>query len=326
MSRTTSAPMPKSKKARPAATAKAKKEKPAKVLAAAPSLFKVSVTAADFDAARSVAALWGEVADPPPLAVSMFEQAPRGHVVEALYDHRPSAADVAKSLKALAITGLGKPAITKVQPQNWVAISQQALPPVIAGRFIIHGSHDRAAAGGALNAIEIDAGEAFGTAHHATTLGCLMAIDRLARRRAFRRVLDLGCGSGVLAIAAARALPKARITASDIDPEATRVARDNARINGVVRRLKIVTAKGLEHAELRGAGPFDLLIANILAAPLIKLAPKLAPIVARGGCLVLSGLLAHQAPEVVAAYRAAGFFVARHDVIAGWATLTLVRR
>ena len=248
------------------------------------------------------------------MAVSVFEKANEGFLVEALYDVRPDAADVAKSLKALGLAGLGKPVVADVKPKNWVAISQQALPPVEAGRFVVHGSHDRAAVGGGINAIEIDAGEAFGTAHHQTTLGCLLAIDRLTHRQTFTRV-GSGCGSGVLAIAAAYALPHARVVASDIDPEATRVAAGNARLNGVGGRVQIVTAKGLDSGQLRRGGPYDLLIANILAGPLIELAPKLRRIVARGGRTVLSGLLATQAAEVAAAFRAAGFHLERHDVL-----------
>ena len=187
----------------------------------------------------------------------------------------------------------------------------------------IHGSHDRDKVGHGPGAIEIDAGEAFGTAHHATTLGCLLAIDRLARRHIFNHVLDLGCGSGVLAIAAARVLPRAEIIASDIDAIATDVAAGNARINRVGRRIRFVTATGLDHPDLRAAAMFDLIIANILARPLIELAPKLRAAIAPHGRLVLSGLLVAQAAEVFANYRQAGFIMEKREDIVGWTILTL---
>ena len=149
---------------------------------------------------------------PEPLAVTEFEiPASQGWRVEAYYEDPPDIVALAVEL------GLGDDASISsglVPDENWVTLSQAALPPVIAGRFVVHGSHDRARVGRRAMAIEIDAGEAFGTAHHATTLGCLLALDGLAHRRAPRRVLDLGCGSGVLAIAAARVLPRARILAS----------------------------------------------------------------------------------------------------------------
>ena len=287
---------------------------------------KVIIACADFDSARSVTALLGELGVPEPLAVTMFEDGPRAHKVEAYYDTAPDLAELTATLAALGPSGIGQPHIEPVPDQNWVMISQKALPPVAAGRFIVHGSHDRATAGQHQGAIEIDAGEAFGTAHHATTLGCLLAIDRLARRHNFARVLDLGCGSGVLAIAAARVLPRAQIIASDIDAVATGVAKDNARRNRVARRIRFVTAMGFAHPALRAPQAFDLIIANILARPLIELAPKLSAAIAPGGRVVLSGLLVTQAPQVTASYRHAGFVLKQRDDIAGWSILTLAAK
>ena len=209
---------------------------------------------------------------------------------------------------------------------NWVAISQKALPPVTAGRFTVHGSHDRGRIARGPNAILIDAGEAFGTAHHATTLGCLMAIDRLTRNEVFRTVLDLGTGSGVLSIAVARALPHADIIATDLDAQSVKVAHENVRINGADQRIATTQADGVRHTWLRQSKPFDLVIANILAGPLISLAPDLARTVRRAGTLVLSGLLIPQAPQVIAAYRAVGFHLVSHDRVTGWSTLVLQRR
>ena len=216
--------------------------------------------------------------------------------------------------------------VEDVPDLNWVAISQAALPPVAAGRFVVHGSHDRGRVARGPTTILIDAGEAFGTAHHATTLGCLLAIDRLTRSEAFDTVLDLGCGSGVLAIAIAKALPGADIIATDMDVQSVKVAAENMRVNGVANRIATAVATGVAHPWLRQSPPFGLVVANILAGPLIRLAPALARTVARSGTLLLSGILIPQAPQVIAAYRASGFQLERHDRIVGWSTLTLRRR
>lgn len=275
--------------------------------------------------ARSYAGALTDLLMPAPDALTLFEQGTTWRI-EAYYDPLPD--PVALSTELGAVCGLPAPAIRieDVPQENWVLLSQAALPPVIAGRFTVHGSHDRHRVPRGPNSILIDAGEAFGTAHHATTQGCLAAIDRLTRRHAFANVLDLGCGSGVLAIAAARALPHARIIASDLDAQSVVVARGNMRDNGVEARIQCVTAAGLNHPALRSRVPFDLIIANILAAPLIKLAPKLAAACRPGGHVVLSGLLVPQAAEVSAAYVVSGFEVERHDRITGWSTLTLVKR
>jgi ribosomal protein L11 methyltransferase len=214
-----------------------------------------------------------------------------------------------------------------VADENWVAISQAALPPVRAGRFLVHGSHDRELVRGRSRfTIEIDAGEAFGTAHHASTRSCLTALDRLIRERRFKRVLDLGCGSGVLAIAAARALPAGRIEASDIDRRAVEVARANARINGVGRRVSPSVRAGLRKDIFRGGKRLDLVLANIVAEPLIALAKPLAAAVTPDGYVVLGGFLEAEARKVEAAYVAAGFTRRMHLKSEDWATLVLRRR
>ncbi len=217
------------------------------------------------------------------------------------------------------------PDIEAVPDENWVTVSQRALPPVAAGRFLVHGSHDLQHVGRRHWALQIDAGEAFGTAHHATTEGCLEMLDRLGRLTLSRRVLDLGCGSGVLAIAASRLWPSARIVASDIDPVAVTVATANARLNRAANRIHMATAPGLDHTALRHNGPYDLIVANILAGPLSRLAPSLARHIAPAGNIVLSGILAPQAREVLAKYRAVGFRCKSRRTIAGWTTLLLTR-
>lgn len=284
---------------------------------------KIIISCPDYDAARSVAGFLEEALVPPPHAVTVFEDGAPAQRVEAYFDALPDMDGLAEALHDIGKPGIGAPVVEPVPDENWVTVSQAALPPISAGRFTIHGSHDRDKVGYGPGTIEIDAGEAFGTAHHATTLGCLLAIDRLTRQRTFARVLDLGCGSGVLAIAAARVLPRAEVIASDIDAIATGVAAENARINRVGRRIRFVTATGLEHPDLRGGIPFDLIIANILARPLIELAPILRGALAPGGRLVLSGLLVTQAAEVFANYRSAGFVLDKRQDLVGWTILTL---
>lgn len=313
---------------------------PADAIALSPTpqtLSKVVIRAADLGTARRLAEILGEAEFPSALAVSLFEiPATSAWLVEAYY--QPDAAPNALPDALAGLLGATQAIeIEAVPDANWVALSQAALPPVTAGRFTVHGSHDRGRVAVGPNAIEIDAGEAFGTAHHATTFGCLVALDRLARHHATRagrrprrgpgrldRVLDLGCGSGVLAIAAGRVLPRARILASDIDSEAVRVARANVAANRAGGRVRTLAAGGLRHPAL--AGPFDLVLANILAGPLIALAGDIRRALAPRGTAVLSGILGEQAAEVVATYRAAGFIVRERRIVNGWATLILERR
>lgn len=290
------------------------------------TMFKLIAIVADRDTGRTLAGAMQDLLDPPPDALSLFEAAPAGWRVEAYYRERPDPKAIQRELGAL----LGRP-LPRLEPEdipdlNWVALSQAALPPVRAGRYTVHGSHDKRRVPRGPHAIVIDAGEAFGTAHHATTRGCLAAIDRLTRQHTFRRVLDLGTGSGVLAIAASRALPRARVLATDIDRQSVGVARSNTRINSAARCVRVAQADGVDAPAVRSAAPFDLVIANILAGPLILLAGPIARISAAGGALVLSGLLTSQAAEVAARYVAAGFLLVAHDRLAGWSTLTLRRR
>jgi ribosomal protein L11 methyltransferase len=286
---------------------------------------KLSAETADFGVARALAGALENLLDPPPDAVTRFEDAGKWRV-EAYFSGSPALEPLGAQLGSLMGKALPPLRLESVPDLNWVAISQAALPPVEAGRFTIHGTHDRARVPRGPNTILIDAGEAFGTAHHATTLGCLLAIERLTRRRTFTRILDLGCGSGVLAIAVARALPRAQVLASDYDPVAVAVAAANAKANGVEGRIAFACARGLAHPWLRHAAPFDLVIANILAGPLRALAADVGKAVRRGGIVILSGLLEPEAPAVLAAYGAHKFALVEHRRIAGWATLTLCKR
>lgn len=286
---------------------------------------KLVLSVADHRLAGRIAAALEELIEPPADAVTTFEDAatsPPGWRVEAYYTSEPDTLEIAASLHELL--GIATPglALVEVPAENWVTVSQAALPPVTAGRFTVHGSHDRARVPRGPHSLLIDAGEAFGTAHHATTMGCLIAIDRLAHVQHYRRVLDLGCGSGVLAIAAQRCRPRARVIASDIDPIAVSVARANARINGATG-IDTRVSDGIPRAACSGNGRYDLVIANILARPLIALAPAITASLETGGKLVLSGLLTSQARDVLGAYLPRGFARLRHLQIAGWSTLVL---
>jgi ribosomal protein L11 methyltransferase len=201
-------------------------------------------------------------------------------------------------------------------------MSQAALPAIRVGRIVVFGSHARAARRVNDIAIEIEAAEAFGSGHHGTTAGCLAAMLELSRARRFRNVLDLGAGSGVLAIAAAK-LWHARVLATDIDPRAAIIAAGNARINNVAGHVTSIAATGFRHRAFKERAPFDLIVANILARPLGDLAPALARHLASDGVAILSGLLPHQQREIVAAYRNQDLHLTRATTRDGWLTLML---
>jgi ribosomal protein L11 methyltransferase len=211
-----------------------------------------------------------------------------------------------------------------VEAKDWVKATLEELVPVRAGRFIVHGHHDRSKVPPNKLGIEIEAALAFGTGHHGTTRGCLLLLDSVLKARRPARVLDLGTGTGVLAIAAAKAL-QVKVLASDIDPLAARVARDNARLNGTGDLVETIRANGFSAAEFARQGPFDLVLANILANPLRQMATPMATHLAPSALVILSGLLPHQAQGVIAAYRARGLVLERHLRIEGWSSV-LMRR
>ncbi len=219
----------------------------------------------------------------------------------------------------------GAARLERVDEQDWVAASLASLVPVRAGRFLVHGRHDRAAVRPNDVAIEIEAALAFGTGHHGTTRGCLVALDRILRRRRPRRVLDLGTGTGVLAMAAAKVL-KRPVWSGDLDPAAVEAAFGNAARNGVAGFTRPVLAAGLSHPRLRAMAPYDLIFANILAEPLRKLAPAIAAHAAAGADLVLSGLLARDVAGVRSAYGAHGFAYRHRLDLEGWVTLMMRTR
>jgi ribosomal protein L11 methyltransferase len=206
---------------------------------------------------------------------------------------------------------------------DWLAMALSGLPPVRAGRFFVFGAHDRGRIPANAVGLRIEAGAAFGTGHHGTTLGCLIAFDALLKAKRFGRVLDVGTGTGVLAIAAART-GSGRVVGTDIDAVSVRIARENAGLNHA--RAVFVRADGLKHRGVAGAAPYDLVFANILARPLVRLAPAIRGALKPGGLAILSGLLRGQQRFVAAAYLARGFRLRRRILRDAWATLVLERR
>jgi ribosomal protein L11 methyltransferase len=209
-----------------------------------------------------------------------------------------------------------------VEAKDWVKASLDDLVPVPAGRFVVHGAHDRARVPPNKLGIEIEAALAFGTGHHGTTRGCLLLLDHILKSRSVTRVLDLGTGTGVLAIAAAKAR-RHKVLASDIDAPSVRVAQENAALNGVGPLVHVIRATGFAAQAFAQTGPFDLVLANILANPLKQLAGPMWRHLAPGAQVILSGLLTPQAAGVIAAYRARGLVPVRHLKIEGWSSLLL---
>ena len=285
---------------------------------------KATLSAAMPEAKRIAAFLERDFGDDD-VPVALVE-APDGHITVEAYFPDGDAETIARAIcDKLGTDAFTAPLDVVALPEtDWVALSLHGLNPVTAGRFVVHGAHDRAAARRGRIAIEIDAGQAFGTGHHGTTAGCLAAIDHLCRARRFERPLDLGTGSGVLAIALAKILGT-RVLATDIDPVACRVAAENAAINRVGRLVDVIVADGVRHKAVRGAAPFDFVVANILAEPLRRLAPRLAPLIAPCGVLVLSGLLPQQRDRVAAAYRAQGLRLVNSCIVDGWSVVTMAR-
>jgi ribosomal protein L11 methyltransferase len=283
----------------------------------APPLWKASV-ALTKEVAPDIVALLELASHPSPQAVLIAEDpfSPAASV-EALYASPPDAAFLSH------LTGY-EVVVAALPDQDWIRKSQEGLPPVRAGRFFVYGAHDAGTVPGGAIAIRIEAGLAFGTGHHETTALCLRALSELALARRFGHVLDVGCGSGVLAIAAAR-LWRRVVIATDIDPVAVEVARGNAQQNGVGPLLRLAVADGLMNPSVRAAAPFDLILANILAAPLTRLAPEICAGLAPGGVTVLSGLLRSQENLVLSFYRSQGLVLRRAWREGPWSALVLQR-
>ena len=266
-----------------------------------------------------------EKMEPEPTGVGVFEIEDDSGLGEvgAYFLEQPNAA----VLELLALAFNAKPfALSELPEIDWVAKVRRELSPVEAGRFFVYGSHDADKVPADKIALQIEATVAFGTGHHGTTLGCLRAFDRLFEA-GFRpaKVADIGCGTAVLAMAAAAVLPDALVIASDIDEVAVDVAEANVAINHLEGRIECLEAAGFQHPRLAEAAPYDLVFANILKGPLVELAPAMAAHVASGGLIILSGLLVVQADSITEAYVAAGFTPQAREDLGEWSALVLRR-
>jgi ribosomal protein L11 methyltransferase len=284
----------------------------------------VGLLETDEQSARRVVDLVAESMPADDIAVSRVDIG-AGRWRVAMHFRTPPDEKLIRTLTAAAAGNAAAKALRfeRVAAKDWVREALAGLAPVSAGRFIVHGAHDRARIPFNRIGIEIEAALAFGTGHHGTTRGCLLALDWLCKSRPRRRILDLGTGSGVLAIAAARALRRP-VLATDIDGSAVRAARANAALNRAGSFVEVVKADGVTGPKLRERVPYDLVFANILLRPLQRLAAPLTRLTAPGARVVLSGLLASQANAAIAAYR--GLALERRIDLDGWTTLILVRR
>lgn len=260
--------------------------------------------------------------DNEPTSVSGFEDTTSEEWYgEALYNARPEEEKIAQQLTDF---NHGPLAIEPLPDIDWVEKSLENLKPVRAGRFYVYAAHNEMDIGPEEIPLLIGAGQAFGTGHHPTTMGCLIALDDIVQQRKVTTALDLGCGTAILAVALSK-VSDAQILASDIDPVAIEVAAEVIRDNGAEDKITTLVADGMEDPAFKAFGPFDMVLANILARPLIDLAPDIAAQVAKGGHLILSGLLATQAKDVLKAYENQGFKEARRIPLEEWMTLVLER-
>ncbi|WP_108812676.1 50S ribosomal protein L11 methyltransferase [Sphingorhabdus sp. Alg231-15] len=260
-------------------------------------------------------------------------ETPDDWVIEIYCDFNPDAAllkDIAELSPSAKLSQID-PAVEKLDDEDWVTLSQQGLEPLRAGRFYVHTSNSTPLDDNNVANICIDAGQAFGTGHHETTKGCLESLDRLKRLgQNYHNIIDVGTGTGLLAFAARHLWPTAQIIASDIDPVAVEVSAQNAAINririgNIPNAIRLETSNGLDHPAIGRRAPFDLIIANILAGPLVALAPQIAAAAAPNTVLILAGLLQTQRPDVLHSYIRAGFRL-RHSLLENqWPCLTLVK-
>ena len=246
-------------------------------------------------------------------------------VIEGFSDFAPDEALVQAALAQAAPSGIAPPfQIIAHGKRDWLAENRASFPALHIGRFWVHGAHITDSAPAGTKPLHVEAAEAFGSGTHPTTEGCLRLIDDLLKYKRPKKVLDLGAGSAILAMAVSKIIPDAKIIASDIDPIATQTAQANGRINGIAsRQMRCVTSKGFAHRSLAQNAPYDLLIANILAGPLKELAPDIARHLSDTGHLVLSGILSRQERQIRAAYRANGLVIERSLRIGEWSALLL---
>jgi ribosomal protein L11 methyltransferase len=266
-----------------------------------------------------------EAMEPAPTGLGVFEMEDGSGLWEVggYFDAPPDRAALALLCAAF---GAREFAVSELPETDWVAKVRRELAPVRAGRFFLYGSHDADAVPPDVEPLLVEAAMAFGTGHHGTTLGCLRVFDRLVGAGAAPApVADIGCGTAVLAMAAARVWPGVPVIAADIDPLAVEVAQANVAANGLANRVRTLEAAGLEHPGIAAAAPFGVIFANILKGPLLALASGISAATGPGGHAILSGILEAQAEEVLAAYGAVGFVVHDREEIGGWSTLCLRR-
>lgn len=272
--------------------------------------------------------------DPAPVLLTSetIPDDPLAWQLEAFFEGKPGKAEIDALRRLVPSAGKAKAVTEKLPDEDWVTLSQAGIEPVHSGRFYVHTSTNRGEVPEGAKTFRIEAGRAFGTGTHETTSGCLLTLDAMrARGEMVRNLLDVGTGTGLLAFAAMHLWPRAYATASDIDPVAVEVTAENAAANGVVLgdgagQLALAAAPGLEHPLLIGRAPYDLIIANVLAGPLIELAPGIAAALAEGGTLVLAGLLDTQAERVAHAYRRHGLRLAGRIPMGDWPALRLRKR
>ncbi|AEI37549.1 50S ribosomal protein L11 methyltransferase [Zymomonas mobilis] len=271
--------------------------------------------------------------EPPVIMVSEPDpNLPENWRLEAYFDREPDGTLVAMLRDLVPSASHLQPVIEHIEEQDWVVLSQSGLEPVRAGRFLVCTPANIIPAEKGLKAFTIDAGRAFGTGHHETTTGCLMMLDKLKRQgQHFSNIADIGTGTGLLAFASRYLWQSAKVIASDLDPVAIEVAKENAVINSIPMgrgrcQVEMVIAAGLAHRRLQQRAPYDLLIANILAGPLIELADSFVPALASGGCLILAGLVKEQEKAVCRAYQRLGMRLADRVVLGDWPSLLLVKR
>jgi len=288
-----------------------------------PSTHRASFAIGGEQAAKRVVDLLNESFFEGQAAISAFETPGGRWDVIVHFAEAPDHASIRELVRLAAGDDVAQAiAFDTVEAKDWVKATLEDLAPVPAGRFVVHGGHDRARVPANKLGIEIEAALAFGTGHHGTTRGCLLLLDHVLKAYRPRRVLDLGTGTGVLAIAAAKALHDA-VLASDIDPASVRVAQENARLNQTGHLVEAIRATGFSAPQFARCAPFDLVLANILANPLRQLAAPMARHLAPSALVILSGLLTPQATGVIAAYRARGLVPLRHLGIEGWSSLLL---
>jgi ribosomal protein L11 methyltransferase len=288
-----------------------------------PSTYRAGFAVGDEIAAKHVVDMLTEVFFEGEAVVAAFEGQGGRWDVSVHFADAPDPARVRDLVTGAAGAEIANNiAFDTVEAKDWVKATLEDLVPVRAGRFVVHGHHDRARVPSNKIGIEIEAALAFGTGHHGTTRGCLLLLDHVLKAWRPQRVLDLGTGTGVLAIAAARALQE-NVLASDIDPLSVRVAQENARLNLSGHLVQAIRATGFSAPEFAQAGPFDLVLANILANPLREMATPMVRHLAPSALVILSGLLTPQAASVIAAYRARGLVPVRHLRIDGWSSLLL---